>query len=506
MTSTRTSTPASLVLTLVTAQFVVMLDSSIINVALPSIARDLGLAVVDTAWVLNAYFLTFGALLLISGRAADVFGRRRMFLAGTAVLLGGSLLGGVAPTSAVLMVARLVQGAGAAMLSPAAMSVVLDRFEGPARTRAMSAWGAASTVGGAAGVSVGGLLSATFGWQSVMFVTAAAAAVVGLAGRRLVPIDAKGMRRRFDATGAALLTTSAVAVVFAILQLPQSGFASLQVLGALVLAVVAVVVFVVVERGSVDPVLPIAALRDARVAGGMVVNLLGGATRIACFFLVALLLQQVLDYGPGTAGLAMLPTSLAGFAVSTLVLPRALDRLGPQRVVLIGLLLLVVAHLLLSGVGRGDVYARPCASRPPDRGRGSVAELHPDDAGDRRGHGGEQRRGEFRNRLRNRSDRRGDRDCGLRGARRCRPRAGAGCWRLVFGCRARRDQHRPVRCRSHRWPGGHRGARGVSDAPSPCDRFACAPSGGASVRLSSHGRSSLRAVPAVARRIRPECR
>lgn len=357
MTSTRTSTPASLVLTLVTAQFVVMLDSSIINVALPSIARDLGLAVVDTAWVLNAYFLTFGALLLISGRAADVFGRRRMFLAGTAVLLGGSLLGGVAPTSAVLMVARLVQGAGAAMLSPAAMSVVLARFEGPARTRAMSAWGAASTVGGAAGVSVGGLLSATFGWQSVMFVTAAAAAVVGLAGRRLVPIDAKGMRRRFDATGAALLTTSAVAVVFAILQLPQSGFASLQVLGALVLAVVAVVVFVVVERGSVDPVLPIAALRDARVAGGMVVNLLGGATRIACFFLVALLLQQVLDYGPGTAGLAMLPTSLAGFAVSTLVLPRALDRLGPQRVVLIGLLLLVVAHLLLSGVGRGDVYA-----------------------------------------------------------------------------------------------------------------------------------------------------
>jgi EmrB/QacA subfamily drug resistance transporter len=357
MNSTRSLPVAPLVLTLVAAQFLVMLDSSIINVALASIARDLRLSAVDTAWILNAYFLSFGGLLLISGRAADVFGRRRVFLVGTAVLFAGSLLGGFASTDALLIAARLVQGAGAAMLSPAAMSVILARFEGPARTRAMSGWGAASTVGGASGVTVGGLLSAAFGWQSVMFVTATVAAVVGLAAWRLLPSDLSGSRRRFDATGAGLLTGSAVAVVFAILETPRSGFASLQVLGALVLGVACLLGFVVVERGSVDPVLPLAALRDPRVAGGMAVNLLGGAARVACFFLVALLLQQVLDYDPATAGLAMLPTSLAGFAVSTLLLPRALDKLGAQRVVVIGLLLLVVAHLMLSGVDHGDPYA-----------------------------------------------------------------------------------------------------------------------------------------------------
>lgn len=292
MTSNRTLVAAPLVLTLVAAQFLVMLDSSIINVALPSIARDLRLNAINTAWVLNAYFLTFGGLLLISGRAADVFGRRRMFLIGTAVLFAGSLLGGFASTNALLIAARLLQGAGAAMLSPAAMSVILSRFEGPARSRAMSGWGAASTVGGASGVTVGGLLSEAFGWQSVMLVSATVAAVVGLGAWRLVPSDVNGARRRFDATGAGLLTTSAVAVVFAILQTPHSGPASLQVLGAVALAVACLAGFMVVERGSVDPVLQLAALRDARVAGGMAVNLLGGAARIACFVLVALLLQR----------------------------------------------------------------------------------------------------------------------------------------------------------------------------------------------------------------------
>ena len=176
-----------LVLTLVAAQFVVMLDSSILNVALPSIATDLGLTPVGTAWVLNAYFLTFGGLLLISGRAADVFGRRRMFLFGAAVLVAGSLMGGFATTDALLIAARLVQGAGAAMLSPAAMSVILAGFTGRDRVRAMSGWGAASTVGGAAGVTVGGLLTAALGWQSVLFVTGAVAAAIGVAGWALLP-------------------------------------------------------------------------------------------------------------------------------------------------------------------------------------------------------------------------------------------------------------------------------------------------------------------------------
>lgn len=345
-----------LVLTLVAAQFVVMLDSSILNVALPSIASDLDLTPVGTAWVLNAYFLSFGGLLLISGRAADVFGRRRMFLIGAGVLVVGSLVGGFAAAEGQLIAARLVQGAGAAMLSPAAMSVILARFEGPARARAMSGWGAASTVGGAVGVTVGGLLTAALGWQSVLFVTAGVTAAIGVAAWALVPPSDSGARRRFDATGASLITAAALALVFAVLSAPHSGVISVAVIAPAVVAVACLVGFVFVERRSTDPILPMPVLRDPRVAGGIAVNLLGGAARIACFVLVALLLQQVLEYGPALAGLAMLPTSLAGFAVSTLLLPTALNRLGPQRVVVIGLVLLVVAHVMLATVDNGDSY------------------------------------------------------------------------------------------------------------------------------------------------------
>src|SRR4051794_6952567 len=252
----RRSSTLPLVLTLVAAQFVVMLDSSILNVALPSIADDLGLTPIGTAWVLNAYFLTFGGLLLISGRAADIFGRRRMFLLGAGVLVAGSLLGGFATTETLLVVARLVQGAGAAMLSPAAMSVILARFGGADRVRAMSGWGAASAVGGAAGVTIGGLLTAAFGWQSVLFVTGAVAAVVGLAGWVLLPPGKEAVRRPFDAAGAGLLTGAAVAVVFGVLSAPHSGLISVEVVGAAVVAVACLTGFVLVEKRAADPILP----------------------------------------------------------------------------------------------------------------------------------------------------------------------------------------------------------------------------------------------------------
>lgn len=345
-----------LVLTLVAAQLVVMLDSSILNVALPSIAEDFNLTAVGTAWVLNAYFLTFGGLLLISGRAADVFGRRRMFLTGAGVLAAGSVLGGFAADETLLVAARLIQGAGSAMLSPAAMSVILATFAGTARTRTMSWWGAASTVGGALGVTLGGLLTGALGWQSVMFVTAAAAALVGGAGWLQLEHDNPATRRPFDATGAALVTLAAGAVVFAILSVPHAGLASVEVLVAVVVALAAGIGFLLVERRSPDPVLPLPALREPRVAGGIFVNLLGGAARIACFVLVALLIQQVLDYDPAAAGLAMLPTSVAGFAVSTLILPRALARFGPEKVAVAGLILLVIAHLLFATIDHGTPY------------------------------------------------------------------------------------------------------------------------------------------------------
>lgn len=351
----RDLTPA-LVLTLVAAQLVVMLDSSILNVALPSIADDLGLTVIGTAWVLNAYFLTFGGLLLVSGRAVDIFGRRRLFLSGATVLTGGSLLGGFASTDAMLVTARLIQGGGAAMLSPAAMAVILATFAGTARTRAMAWWGAASTVGGALGVSVGGIATSALGWRSTMFATATAAALVGIAGWARLRRDHPEARRRFDAAGAALVTMAASAVAFAVLSVPHAGLASVDVITATTVAVTCGTAFVLVERRSRDAVLPLRALRVPRVAGGIVVNVLGGAARVACFALVALLIQQVLEYDPATAGLAMLPTSVAGFAASTVLLPRAVARFGPERVAILGLALLTFAHLMFASIDHGVPY------------------------------------------------------------------------------------------------------------------------------------------------------
>lgn len=344
-----------LFLTLVAAQLVVMLDSSILNVALPSIAEDLHLSATGTAWVLNGYYLSFGGLLLLSGRAADVLGRRRMFLAGAALLATGSVIGALAPDTPVLIAARLLQGAGAAVLSPAAMSVILARFTGAGRTRTMSWWGAASTIGGALGVTVGGVLTAGFGWHSVMIVTAVAALAVLVAGWRMLPTEERSTRRPFDAAGACLATAAAVAVVYAVLTAPQTGF-SVEVAVSGGVAVAASVGFVMVERRAADPILPPSALRERRVAGGIVVNMLGGAARIACFAIVALLIQQVLQYEPAEAGLAMLPTSLTGVLVSTLLLPRVLKRFGPERVAAAGLAMLTVAHVLFAAIGPGAPY------------------------------------------------------------------------------------------------------------------------------------------------------
>ncbi|WP_353988017.1 MFS transporter [Ruicaihuangia caeni] len=353
MTESRTT---GLLLSVVAAQFLVMLDSSVINVALPSLTSDLGLDSVGAAWVLNSYFLTFGGLLLVAGRAADVFGRRRMFMIGAAALLAGSLLGVVAGAEGVLLAARLMQGAGAALLSPAAMAIILARFDGRARAGAMSAWGAASTVGGAVGVTAGGLVTGALGWQSVFVLTAGVAALVTFAAWKTLPPDEDRARRSFDVMGALALTGAAIGVVFAVLSVPHYGWVSVQTLGGSVAAGVCFAVFVTAERRAADPVLPLTLLRDPRVAGGIAANAFGGAARIGCFVLIAMVLQQVMRLEPESAGLAMLPTSIAGFAVSALVLPRLLAAFGPERVTIAGLASVCVAHIMLSNVSLETPY------------------------------------------------------------------------------------------------------------------------------------------------------
>ena len=333
---------------LISAQFVVMLDTAIVNVALPSIQADLELSATGITWVVNAYVLAFGGLLLLSGRAADLLGRRRLFIGGSMLFTVGTLVAACADSSGLLVAGRLVQGAGAAALSPAAMSLLLLNFPGPHRAKAVSAWGAASTLGGATGVLFGGLLAGTFGWSSVFLVTVpVSVAAVALAPRVLrdTPV---GSGRRLDLPGSAAVTGAAIALVYGAVTAADHGWTSPTVIISFSAAVLLAVAFVNVERRTPDPLVPLELFRSRVLTTGVVLALLGGGARASTFVLVALYLQQALAMAPQQAGLAMLPTALTGFAVSLTVLPRAIRTLGSRRTLVIGLVVLATGHLWLA--------------------------------------------------------------------------------------------------------------------------------------------------------------
>lgn len=331
---------------LVSAQFVVMLDTSIVNVALPSIQADLGLTATGVTWIVNAYALAFGGLLLTFGRVADLIGRRRMFVGGAGLFTAGSLMAACAQSEQVLIAGRLVQGAGAAALSPAAMAMLLATFAGGSRARAMSLWGAASTVGGAAGVVVGGVLAGSLGWPAVFLVTAPVTVAAMALAPRVLDVGAGNGRRRLDGRGAVIMTGAVVLLLHGALSVGEgalkvgaAGLAAFAGLSAL---------FVLSQRRSSDPLVPLELFRSRTLTIGTMLAVLGGAARASTFVLVALYLQQALTMAPQQAGLAMVPTSLAGFAFSMLALPRLLRTLGPQRSLVIGLVVLAAGQLWLA--------------------------------------------------------------------------------------------------------------------------------------------------------------
>lgn len=333
---------------LVSAQTVVMLDTSIVNVALPSIQADLGLSPAGLSWVVNAYVLVFGGLLLLSGRAADLFGRRRMFMGGSIVFSVGSLLAAAAANEAMLVGGRIVQGAGAAALSPAAMSLLLLASPGEARAKAMSMWGAASAVGGATGVFLGGVLAGTFGWSSVFLVTVPFSIASVVAARHVLPEPGTVTRHRFDWAGAVTSTGAVVALVHSCLGAASDTWTSPSVLTGFIASVVLAATFVRVERRTAEPLVPLHLFGSRELSTGVGLALLGGAARASSFVLVALYLQQALHLAPRQAGIAMVPTSLAGFAVSLALLPRVIRVLGPRRSLVVGLVVLSAGQLWLA--------------------------------------------------------------------------------------------------------------------------------------------------------------
>nr|WP_297427378.1 MFS transporter [uncultured Actinotalea sp.] len=326
------------------AQFLVVLDASIVNIALPVLGQQLDMGTAALSWVITAYVLALGGLLLLGGRLADRYGHRRFFLVGTAGFVAASALAGLSTTTSMLLSARAVQGASAALLAPAALALLTHLFpETKGRTKALGVWGAVAGLGSAAGVLLGGVLTAAYGWPSVFFVNIPVGAVVLIAIPLLITPDARGVRSRLDVPGAATITGALVAAVGALSAVEQVGLLDPLAIGLAATAVVLGFAFVRVERRAADPLVPLQVFRNRHLAVGNVVMLLIGAAMVALFFALSVFMQAVLGYGALATGLAQLP--LAGVLVVVAgVAPAIVGRVGTGPT-LVGSLVVLAAGL-----------------------------------------------------------------------------------------------------------------------------------------------------------------
>jgi EmrB/QacA subfamily drug resistance transporter len=297
---------------LLVAQLMVILDITAVNIAMPSLAHDLKISGATISWTITAYSLVFGSLLLLGGRAADLLGRRRMFLAGLGIFTTSSLASATAGSAAALFAARAGQGLGAALLSPAALSIITSTFHGQARAKALAAWGAVGGGGAALGVLLGGVLTELVDWRLIFFVNLPVAAALAFGVRKIVPADTERPRwRGLDARGAVLATGSMAAIVYAITQAQTAGWISAQTLGIGGAGLAGLAVFAGCELRTAQPLLRIEQLRDRAIGGGLLLCLLNAGLMFGLFLLCSLYLQLALGRGPLPTGLAFIPLALA---------------------------------------------------------------------------------------------------------------------------------------------------------------------------------------------------
>jgi EmrB/QacA subfamily drug resistance transporter len=358
-TTTTRHTPDWLVLTLAcVAQFMVLLDVSIVNVALPSIKHSLGFSQVELQWVLNAYTLTFAGFLLLGGRTADIFGRRRIFLVGLTVFTLASLLGGLALDQAMLIGARAVQGLGGAILSPATLTILTTTFREPkARARAMGLWSAVAGAGGAAGALLGGILTEELSWRWILFINIPIGIVTFIVGRAFLQESrAQGERQTLDVLGAVLVTAGLTSLVLGVVRTTSVGWGSWQTTVALGLAAVLIAWFVIHEGLVAKSPLMRLALFERRAiwSANLVMFLLSGAL-FAMWFFVSLYLQEVHGYSPLKTGFAFVPQTLA-IMIGAQLSSRLVLRTGPRPLLVVGGLLSAAGLFLFSGLGVDTAY------------------------------------------------------------------------------------------------------------------------------------------------------
>ena len=332
-------------------QFVIVIDASIVNVALPSIGAHLHFARADLSWVVNAYVLTFGGFLLLGGRMADLLGRRRMFMLGLVVFSLASFAGGIAQSEGWLIAARAVQGLGAAIVSPAALSIITVTFaEGAERNRALGIWGAVAGAGGAAGVLLGGILTSGLSWRWVLFVNVP----IGLIAALLAPGTLRESRAEdgtttFDLPGAVTVTAGLSLLVYAVVDTVNSGWGSTATLLRLGGAALLLIAFVVIERRSRHPLMPFSIFRLRTLRAANIIGLLIGMSLFSMFFFISLYLQDVLHYSPIKTGISYLPLAV-GIIISAGAASQLVTRLGFKPPLIAGMLLIAGGLLWFSQV------------------------------------------------------------------------------------------------------------------------------------------------------------
>ena len=337
----------------------VILDVSVVNVALPSIQSDLGFSQIDLQWVVNAYTLTLAGFLLLGGRAADLLGDRRVFIFGIAAFTLSSLVGALANAQLVLIIARGIQGLGGAIVTPVTLSIIANAFaEGPARNRALAAWSAMGGVGGAVGVLLGGILTEVFGWRAILLINVPVGTIAAIAAFRLVTEHRERQaERNYDLFGAATITAGLVVLTWAIVRTDVNGWGSAVTLVPMALGLALVALFLVHEgRWARRPLVPLRIFRSRTLSSANVVIFFLGASAFSMWFFVSLYMQQVLGYSPIEAGLGFAPMS-AIVVISSTLAGRVAARIGAGRVLSAGMACVGIGLLIFSGVDLHGSYA-----------------------------------------------------------------------------------------------------------------------------------------------------
>jgi EmrB/QacA subfamily drug resistance transporter len=340
------------------AQFMVILDATIVNVALPSIQKDLDLSEANLQWIVNAYTLVFGGFLLLGGRLGDLLGRKRLFLIGLVVFTVASLLDGLAQTEGMLIGSRAVQGLGAALISPAALSIISTTFEeGAERAKALGVWAAIAIGGSAVGLILGGVLTQSFSWPWIFFVNVPVGIATFFFSLRLVPESRdETAHRSYDVGGAVTVTGGLMALVYAIVKAETDGWTSGTTIGFFILAVALLAAFLVIELRHHAPLVRLSIFRTRSLSTANLVMFLVASGLFAMFFFNTLYIQRVLGYGPLKAGLAFLPFT-AGIMVSAGVASQTATRVGVRLVAAVGMILTIAGMVLLTQIPVHGSYA-----------------------------------------------------------------------------------------------------------------------------------------------------